>query len=173
MNENQTQIEKDFLEAYEKYSDKIFRHCYFRNGDRERALELMQETFTKTWNYIKEGNKLKIEFLQAFLYKVANNLLIDDSKKKRTESLESMEEATGFTPGVDNSQEIKTKIDLDLIKEVFPKMNPDYREVIVMRYIDDLAPKEMAKILNVSENLVSVRINRAIDQLKKLLKQHE
>ena len=75
--------------------DAIFRHCYFRVFDRERARDLVQETFLKTWEYLTRGHD--IENIRAFLYRVATNLIIDDSRRKKEISLEQLSES-GFDP---------------------------------------------------------------------------
>ena len=80
-----TEIMEAFTKAYDELSDAIFRHCWFRIGDRERAKDLMQETFTKSWQYISRGEK--VDNLKAFLYRVANNLIIDEYRKKKELSL--------------------------------------------------------------------------------------
>ncbi len=88
-------LEDIFIKAYDDHSDAIFRHCYFRVFERERAKELTQEVFIKTWEYLRNGQEVKN--LRAFLYRVANNLVIDESRKKKANSLEAMQEQ-GFDP---------------------------------------------------------------------------
>ncbi|TSC67200.1 MAG: RNA polymerase, sigma-24 subunit, ECF subfamily [Parcubacteria group bacterium Gr01-1014_66] len=56
----------DFDNAYAQYADAIFHHCFFRILDRERALEIMQETFMRAWNYLSQGKK--IMHFRSFLY---------------------------------------------------------------------------------------------------------
>jgi len=77
----QDKREKEFLDAYEKYADAIYRHCYFRVYNKELAEDLTQETFIKTWKYIVEGKEVKN--IKSFLYRVAVNLIIDNSRKKK------------------------------------------------------------------------------------------
>jgi RNA polymerase sigma-70 factor (ECF subfamily) len=161
----------DFVQIYDQYSDKIFRHLYFRTGDREKALDLMQETFTKTYVSIQKG--ATIEHIQAFLYHVASNLMIDDLKKQKSASLEQLQEEDGFMPSIDDSQEIKTKIDVDALLKYLDRIPPHYRQVIIMRYIDELEISEIAEALKDNENSVRVKIHRAISQLRNLLKDHE
>jgi len=50
---------KEFGEAYERYSDELFRHCALRLSDRERAMEITQETFVRAWQYIERGQRLE------------------------------------------------------------------------------------------------------------------
>ena len=164
--------EFQFIKTYDQYADKIFRYLYFRIHDRERAMELMQETFMKTFLYLQKKESI-IENMQAFLYRVANNLIIDDVKKRKTYSLEQMEEEHGFTPSVDKTDQLKAKIDADKILELVGQISPTYQSVIIMRYVDELTPKEIAEILNQTENAISVKIHRGIDQLRKLLEQYE
>ena len=80
--------EKEFLQAFEKYADDIYRHCYFRVYDKELAEDLVQETFIKTWKYIISGEEIKN--IRAFLYKVAVNLIIDNSRKKKAVLLDDL-----------------------------------------------------------------------------------
>ncbi len=163
------EIEKEFLQAYDLYADAIFRHCYFRINDRERAKELMQEVMIKAWLYLKEGKK--IDNIRALLYKMASNIVIDEVRKKKAVSLDELKEE-GFEPQdkIDQEEEIETKMEVEKVMTCLPKMNSKYREIFVMRYVDQLSPKEIADIVGETENLVSVRLNRAIKQLRQLLK---
>ncbi len=61
--------EESFLEAFKKYQDEVFRHCYSRVGNRKQAVELTAQSFEKAWQYVAEGND--IEDVQAFLYVLA------------------------------------------------------------------------------------------------------
>ncbi|MEK7672284.1 MAG: RNA polymerase sigma factor [Patescibacteria group bacterium] len=157
----------DFLDSYEKYSDAIFRHCYFRMNNRERAKELMQDAFMKTWEYISKGNI--IENIRAFLYRTANNLIIDDARKKKEASLEELNEK-GFQPSYDKQDEIKVHIEYTKIMSVINKLPSNHRDLIIMRYVDELSPKEIAHVVQESENAVSVRLNRSIKKLRDLIK---
>jgi len=172
-NQSQYSIIPEFIKTYDQYSDKIFRHVYFRTGDREKAFDLMQETFTKTFLYIKGG--AKIENIQAFLYKVANNLMIDEAKKHQKYKLVSLEqlEEDGFMPGVDDSDDIKQKIDAETVLSKLGQIPTQYQQVIVLRYVDELSPKEIARILGESENSVRVKIHRSLKQLRKIIENHE
>ena len=78
-------MEQLFFEAYEAYADAIFRHCYFRLNDRELAKDMMQEAFTRTWEYVQNGNNPTN--IRAFIYRVASNLIIDHYRKKKSYSL--------------------------------------------------------------------------------------
>lgn len=153
------------IQAYDLYADAIFRHCYFRISDRELAQDLMQETFTRTWEYMVE--KGSIDNIRAFLYRTANNLIIDHFRKKKEVSLEQkMEE--GFQP-VAPYAGIKESIDAGGVLDLLSRLTLEYREIIIMRYIDEMSPKEIAEVLGESANVVSVRLNRATQKLRTFL----
>lgn len=159
-------IEDQFLKMYEDHSDAIFRHCYFRIGyDRERAKDLTQETFSKTWSYLAQGKN--IEKPKPFLYKVATNLIINFYHRKKEVSLDNIQEE-GFDPGFDNRESLENFLaGRQVIKEL-DQIDPKYSQVVIMRYIDDLSPKEIAEVLGESENAVSVRIHRGLQKIKDL-----
>lgn len=161
-----TGAKSDLVKAYDELSDAIFRHCYFRIGDRERAKDLMQDTFTKTWQYIVQG--AKVNSLKSFLYKVANNLIIDEYRKKKELSLDSLM-ADGFEPGIDERSRTEKGIDARFALKIVNQLDEKYREPVLMRFMDELSPKEIAQITGDSENSVSVKIHRGIKQIKDIL----
>lgn len=165
-----TNMEKEFLAAYEQYQEAIFKHCYFRVFERELAKELAQETFMRAWQYLADGKT--VENLRAFLYRIANNLVIDVSRKKKEASLETMQE-NGFEPATQVSLDaISDQLDLSKVRKLISELEPMYRDVLIMRYLDGLPPKEIAQAIGETTNVVSVRIHRGVEQLKKLLKNY-
>lgn len=157
--------EQEFLECYENFADAIFRHCYFRMSDREKAKDLMQDTFTRTWKFICSGREVKN--IRPFLYQVANNLLIDYYRKKKEVSLDSMQE-DGYDPGFDDTDQLENFIAGKQALEIVEELEEPYRSVIVMKYVNDLSISEIAGIMEVSENLVSVRLNRGLRKLREI-----
>lgn len=157
--------ENKFLEAYEKYSDAIFRHCYFRlNADRERAKDMAQETFLRAWKYISEGKK--VDNIRAFLYRVATNLIIDHVRKKNFFSLEMIIEKGGEPEMSGELERIRNKTDLNILLKSLQKLKERERQVIVLRYIDDLSLAEISEVTGDSEGAIATRIHRSVKKLK-------
>lgn len=165
---------QEFLAAYEAHADSIFRHCYFRTGDRELGKDLMQETFLKAWEYIASGKK--VENLRAFLYKTANNIIIDTYRKKKegVQSLDTMMEA-GFdiSSEEDTTKKAEKGFTEHYVRRILGKISEPYRSAVMMRYLDELSPADIAEALGVSANVASVRINRGVDRLRTLLQNNE
>jgi RNA polymerase sigma-70 factor, ECF subfamily len=149
--------------AYDEYSDAIFRYCCFKVSDREKAIDLTQDVFVKVWQYLLAGNE--VENMKALLYKVARNLIIDEYRKKKFDSLDTMSEA-GFEPADTGQLDTISIVEAGLLVERIKELPDAYSEVVFMRYVDDLSVKEIAEALGEQENNVSVRIHRGLHKLK-------
>jgi RNA polymerase sigma-70 factor (ECF subfamily) len=160
-------ITDEFIALYDEMADQLFRHCYFKLSNRELALDLVQETFARTWEYIAAGKEVKN--VKGFLFKVANNLIIDEYRKKKAVSLETLQEMTGFDAPVNDHKKTIFSVEVDTVLSHINKLDGKYKDVILMRYVNDYSPKEIAKILGESENAVSVRINRGLKKVQEML----
>ncbi len=156
---------EEFLKGYELYNDAIFRYCYFQTSNREVALDLTQDTFTKVWEYIA-GGKI-VENLRAFLYRVAGNLIIDWRRKKKASSLDAMIE-DGYDKEISGRREIEESIDSKEVLAIVGALDEKYRDVLVMRYVEDLSIKEIAAATGASENNISVRLHRALEKARSI-----
>lgn len=162
--------EDQFLRWYNEYADVIFRHCAFRLSSREKAKDVTQEVFIRFWTYIREGKE--VLNVKSFLYKIANNLIIDEYRRKETYSLDRLQEESGFDIGFDDRGRIESEDELRNLRKVIDTIPEQYREAFIMRHIDGLSIKEISKITGDSENIISVRVHRAIEKIKKLYEKH-
>lgn len=157
------EVKEQFITAYTDLQDEIFRYCFFRVYRRDLAKELTQETFTKVWKYLANGKE--IEYLKSFIYKTAYHLVIDHNRKKKAGSLDALlEDGIAFkdTKVLDKN----TRINCIAALQEIERLPDDYQEVVRLRYLDGLGVKEIAVIVGISENLVSVRIHRGLKQLR-------
>ena len=166
--------ERELSHAFEQYSDELFRHCALRLRDRERAVELTQECFLRAWDYVHKGGA--IEQMRPFLYRTLRHLIIDEYRKKKSVSLEKMVEGTDASvedllpPDQSNTLEAAVeRFDGVRVLEALTRLEEPYRESVTLRYVDGLSPQEIAKILEESENVVSVRVHRGLRKLKEML----
>ena len=171
---------KRFIDAFEKHSDELFRHCALRISDRDRALDLVQDTFLRAWQHLTDGGEVRQ--YRAFLYKILNNLIVDEYRKKKIQSLDALlenEETENAIEGgllrdsVDALEEAMIRFDSKRAMEALSELPEHYRSVLVLRYVDGLSPSEIAECIDDSENTVSVRIHRALHKLRSILESHE
>lgn len=162
--------EDRFLKAFEEYSDALFRHAAMRISNRERAIDVVHDTFTKVWSYVKAGHQ--IDSYRSFLYKVLNNLIIDEYRKQKELSLDALLAEEGTDEGdfaelsESTTEALAATIDGRQAFTLVKELPIEYREVIIFRFVDGLGPKEIAELIEESENVVSVRIHRALKMLR-------
>ena len=167
LNKSANKSERAFLVAYDSHADALFRHIYFRVHERELARDLLADTFARVWQYIQMGND--IENMRAFLYKTAHNLVIDYYRKHKDQSLDAMTES-GFDPADHSrSNSTYTTAELSQFLKALDSIPNEYKEVILMRYIDDLSPEDIAQILDENTNTISVRVHRGVAMVRKEL----
>ena len=172
-----TDIKKEFETAFEAHADELFRHASLRLPERERAVELVQETFTRVWEYVVKGNEVR-EY-RAFLFRTLRHLIIDEYRKHKTVSLEGMlsakDESIERLLPTDDSNTFEAAVgrfEGVQVLRVLAQVPDLYREVLLLRYVEGMSPQEIAVVLDESENVVSVRIHRGLKKLKLLL-EHE
>lgn len=159
--------EQQLLEkAYMEHGDVLFRFCMFKLNDREQAKDLLQETFTRAWQFISQ--KGKVDNFKAFLYKVISNLVIDEYRKRKpVDSLETLHEG-GFDPVFDDSDRWIDGIDGKQAVDLIKKLPEPYGEAVFMRYVQELSLSEIAHITGERENTIAVHIHRGLEKLKSL-----
>ncbi len=169
--------EEEFLKAFEDYSEALFRHASIRLYDKERAIEIVHDTFTKAWSYIRNGHT--IESFRPFLYKILNNLIIDEYRRNSDMSLDSLLEREDmdesfFADLADSSVEaLAATLDGKKAFEVLKNLPDIYREVLILKFVDGLGPKEISTLIEESENKVSVRIHRGLKMLRDFIEKEE
>jgi RNA polymerase sigma-70 factor (ECF subfamily) len=157
--------EATFLKAYDEHSDALFRFCYFKVSDRDLAKDLLQETFMKTWTYLQDGHE--VENLRAFLYKTLQNLIIDFYRKKKSVSLDALQE-DGFEPAFDEQSLVEDRIDGAIAVQYLKKIPAPYQEAVYMRFVQGLTLEEIATITGEPENTISVHVHRGLKKLREL-----
>lgn len=169
--------ETRFLKAFDDYNDALFRHASLRISDREKAIDVVHDTYTKVWSYIKNG--YEIDNFRPFLYKVLNNLIIDTYRKKKEQSLDALMELDGVDEGTfdelseSSVESLAATIDGRKAFELLVELPDQYREVIIYRFVDQLGPKEISELVEESENVISVRIHRGLKLLRQKIEAND
>ena len=83
-----------------------------------------------------------------------------------------MRDEEGFDIGTESMRDIETKDEHAQALALLECLPDKYREALVMRHVDGLSVKDIAHLTKETENVISVRIHRAIEKLKALSEQH-
>ncbi len=148
------------VDIQEQY-DKIYRYCYYKVRNSVLAEDLTQETFLKYFAqnaYIERGKML------AYLYTIARNLCIDAFRKIQPELL------TKDIPDTDCFEKIELNLTLH---KALNSLSQQERELLLLRYVNELSVAEISSILEVSRFAVYRRTGSAIAALKKSLREED
>lgn len=153
------------MEVYEKHADELFRYSFFKTGEREQSLEIVQEVFMKAWAGMQRG--MVMDNPKAFLYASTRNAVTDWYRKKKAISLDELHEA-GFDAEHETNGNSFDGLEAERILAKTGLLEDKYREVIILRFVNDLTVTEIAELLDEKENNISVRIHRALEKLRKI-----
>jgi RNA polymerase sigma-70 factor (ECF subfamily) len=156
---------------YEKYLDEIYRFVYVSMNDQWEAEDITENAFIKAWEQlpIVYSQNSEIENFRAWLYRIARNLIVDHFRSKKPLVLE------GEISSIENSPE-SVYSENNLSKQLFKaimQLEPNYRQIIVLRFINQLSHKESANIMNLGYNNVRVLQYRALRKLRVMLSKED
>jgi len=158
----------------EQYQYRLFRYLLYITGNPERAEDFFQETWIRV---LERGHQYDGKFkFEAWLFTIARNLVIDWQRQKKAVSLDAMtdsEEGKGFEI-VDEKAESPLQLFLQSetqgkVQASLEQLPPAYREVLVLRFQEEMQLDEIARIQATPISTVKSRLYRGLDALKGLL----
>lgn len=165
--EEKTKLQGELTVAHHDYQKGLNARAFFKLHNIMTSEDLVQSTFMKTWLYLLKGGKVIV--MKAFLYNILNNLIVDEYRKKKTTSLDTLLEK-GFDQGVDESAHISDTLDGRAAFHLIHRLPKKYREIMRMKYIKILSIKEISTMTGQSKNAVAVQAHRGLKKLKVLYK---
>ena len=157
-----------FAALYSKYYEQIFRFIYQRLDDKEQAFDSTQQVFIKALEKLPKYEFKGVPFA-SWLYRIASNEVVDlfrTQKAKRTVNIDSIY----VYDIIEEIQESKIDEYHDKIVNIIADLPEDELQLIEMRFFEKRAFKEIAEILNLTENNAKVKTYRILEKLKKTIK---
>ncbi|WP_263384989.1 RNA polymerase sigma factor [Granulicella arctica] len=155
----------------ELYQHRLLRYLLFLTGKREVAEDLFQETWMRVLLRGAQYNG-KARF-DTWLFTIARNLVIDLSRKRTMASLDEMHEAGDderpFQIAIDEPsplEQFQTRENSAEVAEVLLTLEPNYREVLVLRFHEELSLEEIAGVTKAPLSTVKSRLYRGLAALK-------
>lgn len=161
----QKSLEEKFTIAHNDYKKGLGVYAFSKVHNHSTSDDLVQDTFIKTWKYLVKNGKIHI--MKAFLYHVLNGLVIDEYRKRKTASLDSLLEK-GFEPSINDSEQLLNSLDGRTALLLIDHLPEKYKKAIHMRYVQLLSLKEMSLITGETKNTIAVQIHRGLEKLKLL-----
>ena len=138
--------------AHADFEKGLTRHAQFRVSDSGVCEDLVQDTFMKTWLYLVKAGK--IDLMKPFLYHILNCLIIDEYRKKKSTSLDTMLDK-GFEPGSDDFNRTVNLLDGKAAILLITALPVAYQKIMTLRYVDDLSLAEIAAEKKASEAAIA------------------
>ena len=168
-------------EIVQQYHRRIVNIGYRFSGSADDAADLSQEVFIKMYRTLSTYDTTRASFM-TWVTTVTRNLLVDHFRKGKYDRVTDSLDATpgnqedGLTLAEqleDKSASPETKLRSQetqkLVHEALKRLSPELREAVILRDLQDLDYKDIAKVLNVPEGTVKSRINRGRTELARLL----
>ncbi len=157
------------------HTRRVYAICYRFTGNDVEAQDLTQDVFLRVFKTLKSFRSGEGSFL-VWLSRVSRNLLIDHYRRTRldraSESLEDqlpvLEERTAMsarTEGMLAGREAS-----EMLQAALQKLSPELRETVILRDLEEMEYREIAKVLNVPEGTVKSRLNRGRAELARVLR---
>ncbi|OHA85163.1 MAG: hypothetical protein A2408_03485 [Candidatus Yonathbacteria bacterium RIFOXYC1_FULL_52_10] len=157
---------ENFESLFQGYADVVYRLCLYKTSNEDVAHDLTQETFLRLWKTLSSGKEVTKP--KQYIYQIARNLIVDYYKSDKAISLDELQEE-GFDPR-SNESSAEIVSDASILRAAIEALDKEFRDVVYMRFVEGMKVTEIAEILDISENLASVRINRGKEKLQEKFK---
>ena len=172
--------EEVFLDLVKQYQAQIYQHALYLLNNPDDATDVTQETFIKAWN---SNAELRLETVQSWLLKCANNLCIDLLRRRRfqvplttgnTEEIETLVHHQHEDMVSDSSNPSPEELYIrqerqQLIRQAIAQLPVHFRTVVIMREINELSFEEIAETLKQPGGTVKSNMFRAKKKLRDIL----
>ena len=156
-----------FGELYERYRQPLYRYCLARSDSPHEAEDLVSDVFLKAMESLARYRDQGLPFI-AFLYRVARNSAIDRSRRNKGSSLFEM--TVEPRSAVDVEGDAARSLEMAAVLGALRKIKPEYREVILLRFVEGYSAADVAKLLDKAEKAVWNLQQRGLERLRNELK---
>ena len=159
---------------------KLFSYILFVVRDRDVADDIFQETFVKVVTRMQQGKYTTSGKFSAWIMRIAHNVIMDWYREQRSDKiveaprendLSNLGRKDDLLDGSIESQFVNMQVMAD-VKKMMNNLPAPQREVVFMRFYQDLSFKEISEMTGVSINTSLGRMRYAILNLRRMAKQH-
>jgi RNA polymerase sigma-70 factor (ECF subfamily) len=156
-----------FGELYEKHAVRVYRYAWILVGNRHDAEDITAQTFLRAWQAIERYRWLGRPF-SSWVLTIAHNLAVDHVRNNRNGDRPVEMLPAGKT--VHNPEAVwQLRVETEGVRDAIMRLKPTQREVVLLRFVDDLGYDEVARILDKTVNAVRVIQYRALCNLRRMV----
>jgi RNA polymerase sigma-70 factor (ECF subfamily) len=166
----QRAIERDtsaFADLYDRHVVRVYRHIYYLVNDAREAEDLTAQTFLKAWEAIDRYKERGAPFV-AWLLRIGHNLTVSHLRSRRDHS--ALDE--GYIDQKQNrnpEEALERSTEESSVREALLGLRDEQRQVIMLRFVEELDYREVAAMIGKSVPAVRVIQHRALGNLRKLM----
>lgn len=151
-----------FGELYSIYLDQIYRYVFYQVRDKMTAEDITEDVFIKAWKAIGSCKGKEKTFL-SWLYRIAHNHLINTLRgMNKTKSIEK----DNLAEVIASKSEIEEGIEHQELLEAITCLPKNQKQVIILKFIEGLDNREIAKIMGKKEGAIRISQMRALATLR-------
>ena len=144
--------------------DKLYRLALRIALDSAEAEDIVQDTMIRVWN--KRDEWAQFNSIEAFCLTVARNLAIDRSQKSEAQNIELTTETQEMSDGSTPERQLERSEQMDLVRKLINELPEKQRTIIQLRDIEEKSYKEIADVMQLTEDQVKVTLFRARQRIK-------
>lgn len=153
-----------FAIIYDTYVTPIYRYIFYK-VKREDVEDLVEQLFLKAWENVRKYKKRKQTTFKSWLFRIAHNLVVDHYRLTREHA--SLDPRLSDTkkeanPVVQASESLNN----EQLQEAIRKLKPNYQQIIILKFLNELSNEEIGAVLKKSEGSVRILQFRALKALK-------
>jgi len=153
---------------YDKFVNQIYRYIYYR-VPKEEAEDITGMVFLKAWEKIHQYVPGKSPF-SAWLFRIAHNLIVDNYRFKKDVDFDELSADTPEYRREHNPIKMAERnFSSDKLRVAISKLKKAYKQVVILKFINELSNPEVAQVMKKSEGSVRILQFRALKALKKEL----
>src|SRR5450759_3296101 len=154
---------------YDEYVDQIFRYVYYKIGNLPESQDLTGQTFLKAFENIDSYEMRDIAF-SSWLYRIAHNLVVDYFRRESKRERVSIDEQPPALSNQGNPAEaVMADLESERLYKAMQKLTYNQREVLVLKFIDNLSNNQVAEIMGISAGAVKCTQKREVLSLNRIL----
>jgi len=161
-----------------RYKSSVHSYIYYIVRDKDLTEDIFQETFVKAIVTIKQGRYSETGKFKAWIMRIAHNLIIDNFRQERNENTISNDEVdvdlfndVRLCDGNAEDEMVQNQVFAD-VRKLVRHLPENQREVLEMRYYQDMSFKEIAEVTGVSINTALGRMRYAILNMRRMAEEN-
>ena len=158
-----------FTQIYERYANAIYRYIYFRVGEADLAEDLQADVFLRMFEGLERYEDRGWP-ISAWLYRIAHDRTVDTLRRRKVRRHVPYERWDGSYDGPEDK--ISAQLEHEELVDSLNDLTTEQRQVILMRFMNDMSIQEVAKELGRSEGSVKALQHRGLQSLARRMALH-